>query len=132
MAMGDAASVRKFLIHDRDALFARSFDAVFRSEGLRVIKTPVRAPRANSVAERWVGTLRRECLDWILIVHCRQLKAVLGEYVTHYNAHRPHRALDLRAPEAGPIPLPATRASPRGVRRRNVLGGLIHEYDIAA
>ncbi|HEY5434884.1 MAG TPA: integrase core domain-containing protein [Candidatus Limnocylindrales bacterium] len=130
--LGDVLSSRKFLLHDRDALFAGSFDAVFRAEGLRVIKTPVRAPRANAVCERWIGTLRRECLDWIVIAHRRQLEAVLQEYVTHYKAHRPHRALELRAPEATPTPFPATRASPRQVQRRDRLGGLIHEYELAA
>jgi putative transposase len=132
LTLGDALSDRKFLIRDRDALFAGSFDRVFRSEGLRVIKTPVRAPRANAFAERWVGTLRRECLDWILILGRRQLEAVLREYVAHYNAHRPHRALGLQAPETGPIRLPAARASPCDIHRRDRLGGLIHEYDIAA
>jgi transposase InsO family protein len=130
--MGDALSDRKFLLHDRDVLFAESFDTVFRSEGLRVIRTPVRAPRANSICERVIGSLRRECLDWILIVHRRQLEGVLAEYVCHYNAHRPHRALGFRAPEAAPAPLPATRASPRQIRRNDRLGGLIHEYDVAA
>ena len=130
--MGDALSVRKFLIHDRDALFGGSFDLVFRSEGLRVIRSPVQAPRANAFAERWVGTLRRDCLDWVLIVHRRQLEAVLRAYVTHYNAHRPHRALDLRPPDGDSIPLAAARASPRAVRRRDRLGGLIHEYEVAA
>jgi transposase InsO family protein len=132
ITMTDVLSGRKFLLHDRDALFAGSFDTVFRSQGLRVIRTPVRAPRANSVCERWISSLRRECLDWILIVHAGQLEAVLREYVRHYNAHRPHRSLGLRAPEAPPIPLPATRASPRRVRRRDRLGGLLHEYVLAA
>ncbi|MGD0863609.1 MAG: integrase core domain-containing protein [Candidatus Limnocylindrales bacterium] len=131
ITMGDVLSGRKFLLHDRDALFARSFDAVFRT-GVRVIRTPVRAPRANSVCERWIGSLRRECLDWILIVHRRHLEGVLREYVLHYNAHRPHRSLGLRAPEAAPTALPATPASPRRVRRRDRLGGLIHEYELAA
>jgi putative transposase len=130
--LGDVLSDRKFLIHDRDALFAGSFDQVFRSEGLRVIKTPVQAPRANAICERWIGTLRRECMDWILIVHRRQLEAVLAEYIRHYNAHRPHRALGLHPPEAPPTPLPRARASPRHVRRRDRLGGLIHEYERAA
>ena len=79
--MGDALSDRKFLIRDRDALFAGSFDLVFGSEGLRVVKTPVRASRANAFAERWVGTLRRECLDWLLVVGRRHLEAVLREYM---------------------------------------------------
>ncbi len=132
ITLGAALPDRKFLIRDRDVLFAGSFDRVFRSEGLRVIKTPVRAPQANAVAERWVGTLRRECLDWILILGRRQLEAVLREYVAHYNAHRPHRALGLQAPETGLIRLPAARASPCDIHRRDRLGGLIHEYDIAA
>jgi putative transposase len=105
---------------------------VFRSEGLRVIKTPVQAPKANAFAERWIGSLRRECLDWILMVGRCQLEAVLREYVGHYNAHRPHRALGLRAPEAAPTPLAAARASPDRIRRRDRLGGLIHEYNLAA
>ncbi len=132
ITLGDALSARTFLIHDRDAIFAGSFDLVFRSEGLRVIRTPVRAPRANAICERWIGSLRRECLDWILIFGRRQLNGVLGEYVTHYNAHRPHRALDLLPPEANPIPLPTARASPRQVRRRDRLGGLLREYEPAA
>ena len=129
---GDVLSGRKFLLHDRDALYPGSFDRVFGSEGLRVIRTPVRAPRANSICERAIGSLRQECLDWILIVHRRQLEGVLAEYVFHYNTHRPHRALGLRAPETAPTPLPATRASPRDVRRRDRLGGLLHEYELAA
>jgi hypothetical protein len=129
---GDVLSGRRFLLHDRDALFAGSFDQVFRSEGLRVIKTPVQAPRANAICERWIGSLRRECLDWILIVQRAQLEAVLREYVDHYNAHRPHRSLRLQAPEAPPTPLARARASSRHVRRRDRLGGLLHEYDLAA
>jgi hypothetical protein len=132
ITMGDALSGRKFLLHDRDALFAGSFDAVFRSEGLRVIRTPVRAPRANSICERWIGSLRRECLDWILIVDRRQLEGVLREYVCHANTHRPHRSLGLWAPDAAPTPLLAARASPRQVRRSDRLGGLLHEYELAA
>jgi transposase InsO family protein len=130
--MGDTLSERKILLHDRDVLFPGSFDTVFRSEGLRVIKTPVRAPRANSICERVIGSIRRECLDWILIVHRRQLEGVLAEYVSHYNTHRPHRSLGLQAPEAAPTPLLAARASPRGVGRRDRLGGLLHEYEVAA
>jgi hypothetical protein len=130
--MGDALASRKFLLHDRDALFPQSFDTVFRTEGLRVIRTPVRAPRANSICERVIGSIRRECLDWILVVHRRQLEGVMAEYVGHYNAHRPHRALGLRAPETALAPLPVARASPRVLRRSDRLGGLIHEYELAA
>ncbi len=97
-----------------------------------MIRAPVRAPRANEICERWMGTLRRECLDWILIVHRRQLEGVLREYVDHCNAHRPHCSLGLRPPEAAATPLPTARASPRQVRRRDRLGGLIHEYERAA
>ena len=130
--LGDALAERKFLLHDRDVLLGGSFDTVFRSEGLRVIKTPVRAPRANSICERVIGSIRRECLDWTLIVHRRQLEGVMNEYVRHYNAHRPHRALGLQAPEATPRPTLSGPASPREVHRRDRLGGLLHEYEVAA
>lgn len=115
------------LIHDRDAKFTGSFDAVFRSEGVRVIETPIRAPRANAVAERFVRTARTECLDWLLILNRRHLERVLRRYFGHYNAERPHRALDLAAPVAAAAP----RAGPTSmaeIRRRDLLGGLIHEY----
>ncbi len=116
----------RFLIHDRDTKFSRPFDAVVRSEGARVILTPVRAPNANAHAERFVETIRAECLDWSLILGRRHLDRTLRAYAEHYNRARPHRALGLAPPlaEAGdPIPV-----SPRDVRRRDVLGGLIHEY----
>ncbi len=86
------------LIHDRDSKFSRAFDEVFRSEGVEIIRTPFRAPNANAFAERWVGTIRRDCLDWLLIARRRQLEHVLRVYVDHYNAHRPHRALGLTPP----------------------------------
>jgi len=130
--MGDALATRKFLIRDRDAKFTGIFDEVFRSEGIRVIRTPVRAPRAN-YAERWVGTLRRECLDWILIVGRRHLEAVVKEYLVHYNTHRPHRGLDLHPPCPESVEITST-PDPlrRRVRRRDRLGGLIREYTVAA
>ena len=132
-AMGDVLGTRRFLIRERDAKFTGPFDEVFRTEGLRLIRTPVRAPRANACAERWVGTLRRECLDWILALGRRHLEAVVVECVAHYNGHRPHRSLDLRAPDAKPVQLwPAPSPPLRQVRRRHRLGGLIHEYAIAA
>jgi len=90
---GDQARAWKFLIRDRDAKFTRAFDDVWRSTGAEIILTPVQAPNANAVAERWVGTVRRECLDQLLIVGRRQLVGVLRTYVEHYNRHRPHRGL---------------------------------------
>ena len=122
--LAEAGLRPSLLLRDRDAKFPPSFDAVFASEGLRVVRTPVRAPRANAVAERWVGTVRRECQDRLLILGRRHLQAVLREFVDHYNAARPHRALDLRPPLDRPPP-----AQPSGaIARRDRLGGLIHEY----
>jgi putative transposase len=115
-----------FLIHDRDSKFSGSFDQVFRSEGTEVILSPIRAPNANAFAERWVRTVRAECLDWTLILGRRHLDRVLRTYVAHYNGHRAHRALGLAAPLDGSENLVPIR--PRGVHRRNVVGGLIHEY----
>jgi putative transposase len=116
----------RFLIRDRDAKFTASFDEVFRSEGIEVIKTPVRSPRANAYAERWVRTIRTECLDWLLVLGHRHLERVLREYVGHYNRQRPHRGIELGVPVPGNC-IVATPPSLRA-RRHNVLGGLIHEY----
>ena len=119
----------RFLIHDRDSKFCGPFDSIIRSEGVRVIETPFRAPRANAVAERWVRTVRNECLDHLLIVGRRHLEQVLAAYLAHYNAERPHRSLSLAAPAGHP----SWRAARRGeICRRDVLGGLIHEYAAAA
>ncbi len=133
VTLGDAISARRFLIRDRDTKFTGNFDEVFHSEGIRVIRTPVRTPRANAYAERWVGTLRRECLDWILILGRRHLEAVVREYLTHYNSHRPHRSLDLCPPCAEAVIVGSTADQPpRRIRRQDRLGGLIHEYTRAA
>jgi putative transposase len=122
----------RFLIHDRDSKFSHAFDEVFRSEGVEIIRTPFRAPKANAFAERWVGTVRRDCLDWILIVSRRQLDHVLRVYVDHYNSHRPHRALGL-TPPTPERRLRLVSSHPQDhVHRRDRLGGLIHEYAIAA
>jgi len=130
MRLEDRLGRFRFLIRDRDTKFTAAFDAVFTAEGLKVLRTPVRAPRANAFAERWVGTVRREALDRMLILGCRHLQAVLAEYVDHYNDHRPHRALG-QAPPLGPAEPPIV-VTTRRVRRRDRLGGLIHEYAQAA
>jgi putative transposase len=123
----------KFLIRDRDTKFTSSFDEVFRSEGVRTIKTPVRSPRANAFAERFVGTVRRECLDRFLILGRRHLEQVLTEYLAHYNEHRPHRALDQQAPlNLGNPSNSIDEPDPMRLRRSEVLGGLIYEYRLVA
>lgn len=129
MQLGDDQRFR-LLVHDRDSKFGGGFDEVFRSEGVRVIRTPVRAPNANAHAERWVRTVREDCLDRLLIVGRRHLERVVRVYVTHYNTHRPHRALGLAPPErSAPVP---PSPLPLRVRRRDLLGGLVHEYRAAA
>jgi len=130
LAIGDHLENVRFLIHDRDAKFCGPFDQIVRSEGVRVIETPLQAPKVNAVAERWVRTVRNDCLDHLLIVSRRHLEQVLRAYLAHYNAERPHRSLALAAP-AGQPPL-ARGSPPPAVLRRDVLGGLIHEYHAAA
>jgi transposase InsO family protein len=120
----------QFLIHDRDAKFTGPFDQILGEEGVRIVRTPVRAPRANAIAERWVRTVRTECLDQLLVVGRRHLETVLRDYLAHYNIERPHRGLALAAPTRA---LQEPRGSPpTEIRCRDVLGGLIHEYHAAA
>jgi putative transposase len=121
----------KYLIRDRDTKFTHASDEIFRSVGIQTIRSPSRAPKANATAERLVGTLRRECLDRLLILNRRHLEHVLQAYLGHYNDHRPHRSLDQRPP-ALPNSIPRPPGNPVDVRRRDRLGGLIHEYEIAA
>jgi transposase InsO family protein len=129
MDLGERASRFKFLIRDRDCKFTAVFDEVFAGNGTRVIKTPVRSPRANSFAERFVGTLRRECLDHLLILGEQHLRRVLAEYVRHYNGHRPHQALHQRPPlHQGGHAIDMTAR----IERRQAVGGLISEYRRAA
>jgi hypothetical protein len=126
---GHSPAIR-FLIRDRDTEFCRPFDTVPRSEGMRVIRTPIQAPNANAHAERVIETMRAECLDWTLIQGRWHLDRTLRIYAEHYNRGRPHRALALASPIAAagePI-----QVSPHDVRRRDLLGGLIHEYHGAA
>jgi putative transposase len=131
-SLAERATLARFLIHDRDSKFSRVFDEVFRSEGVEIIRTPFRAPQANAFAERWVGTVRRDCLDWLLISSRRQLERVLRVYVDHYNTHRPHRALGLTPPTPGPSLRLVGSNPPDQLHRRDRLGGLIHEYARAA
>jgi len=126
----DRTAPPKFLIRDRDSKFSGPFDEVFHTEGTQVIETPVRSPRANAYAERWVRTVRAECLDWILVVGRRHLERVVRTYVGHYNRGRPHRGLGLGLPE--PPPTGPAPVKTREVKRQDLLGGLVHEYQAAA
>ena len=129
MDLGERATGFRFLIRDRDSKFTTAFDDAFSGNGTRVIRAPVRSPRANSFAERSVGTLRRECLDHVTILGERHLRGVLAEYARHYNGHRPHQSLQQEPPlcQSGH----AVEITAR-IARRQVLGGLISEYRRAA
>jgi putative transposase len=120
---------KRILLRDRDAKFSGSFDEVVRTEGVAVVKTPIRAPKANAFAERWVGSARGECLDHILVFGRRHLHDVVSGYAEHYNCARPHRSLDLYPPDPAPG---ADRTDEMRICRRDILGGLIHEYERSA
>jgi putative transposase len=128
MDLDDHARRFRFLIRDRDAKFASAFDAVFRAAGIEIVKIPPRAPRANAFAQRWVRTVRTECLDRTLIWNCQHLYRVLTTYLEHYNTARPHRGIDLEVPVPTATPLPVAG----DIERVDILGGLIHEYRRAA
>jgi transposase InsO family protein len=122
----------RYLLRDHDAKFSRAFDDVVADHGAEILVTPVRAPRANAYAERWIRTVRAECLDWLLIIGRRHLEQVLRVYIGHYNQHRPHRALGLEAPDS-PTGLTVVGDEQQGwVHRHDLLGGLLHEYRRAA
>ena len=131
-SLPERESPPEFLIRDNDGKSTRAFDTVFNTEGIRVLHTPARAPKANSVAERFVGTVRRECLDRILIANRRHLQHVLAEFIDHYNGHQPHRALSLAPPEPHPPAPPVPTPPATSLHRHDRLGSLIHEYTIAA
>jgi putative transposase len=124
LAVGERLGGVRFVIRDRDSKYSGPFDEVFRTEGLKIVKTPIRAPRANAFAERWVRTARRECLDHVLILGRHHLERVIREFAGHYNGNRPHRGLELAVPEQS-IGEPSIDGM---VSRRDRLGGLIHEY----
>src|SRR6266496_3780657 len=132
LRLEDQAHRVHFLIRDRDAKFCRGFDDVFRAESAKVLVTPVQAPNANAYAERWIRTVRAECLDRLLIVGRSHLEQVLRVYVDHYNRHRPHRALELEPPDPLADVMTVTENGQGAVRRRDRLGGLLHEYLRAA
>jgi putative transposase len=123
----------KFLIRDRAGQFTEAFEAVLAGAGIEVVKIPPRSPQANANAERWVRTVRSEVTDRMLVAGPRHLRAVLEEYIAHYNQHRPHQGRNLRPPDGGDgVTALVTDLATARIRRRKVLGGLIHEYNRAA
>jgi transposase InsO family protein len=123
LELGERAGRFRFLIRDRDAKYSTMFDAVFHAEGIEVLLTPPQAPRANAFAERWVRTVRRECLDRILIYGTRHLLVVLGEYLAHYNGHRAHQGRGQRPPERDILPPLVADLGAARIRRKKVLHG---------
>jgi len=132
MDFGQRAASVKFLIRDRAGQFTGAFDAVFTADGIRILASPPRAPRANAICERIIGTLRRELFDRLLIVNEHHLRQVLTEYLQHYNTARPHRALGQLAPAQADTRPPEINLAEYRIRRKQVLGGLTHEYQVAA
>jgi transposase InsO family protein len=132
LVLGEQGRQLHFVLRDHDAKFSRTFDDVFCSEGAQILLTPVQAPNANAYAERWIRTVRAECLDWLLIVGRGHLEQILRVYVEHYNAHRPHRALELDPPDPTASPTLLNDNHRTQVQRRDLLGGLLHEYRRAA
>jgi transposase len=132
MDVGQRVASLKFMIRDRAGQFTGSFDAVFQAEAIRILASPPQAPRANAICERMIGTLRRELFDRLLIVNEHHLRRVLTEYLRHYNTARPHRALGQLAPAQAHTRPPEINLAEHRIHRKQVLGGLTHEYQIAA
>jgi putative transposase len=132
MDLGARVTLAKFLIRDRAGQFTSSLDAVFTAARIRILASPPQAPRAKAICERIIGTLRRELFDRSLIVNKHHLRQVLTEYLRHYNAARPHRALGQLAPAQAPARPPQINLTEHRIRRKQVLGGLTNEYQIAA
>lgn len=126
-AREDRTQPVRFLVHDRDKRFGSPFDEVFKAEGIDIVRTPWRAPKANAYAERWIRTVRNECLDRVMVLGRRHLEHLLRIYVRHYNEERPHRSLGLEPP-GGSALVRAVSREPSEIGRRDRLGGLIHEY----
>jgi putative transposase len=131
-------STHRYLIHDRDSIFARHFDNSIQALGLKVLRTPFRSPKANSICERVIGTIRRECLDWMIPVSEAHLRATLREWVRHYNCGRPHKSLGPGVPDAPKVASVVPKSESRHrmaagavVLTKLVLGGLHHEYSLA-
>jgi hypothetical protein len=131
-AFAERADPVRFLIRDHDRKFTPSFDAVFESQGTRIVRTPIQVPEANGIAERFVRTARFECLDWLLIVNERHLQRALTAFADHYNSHRPHRSLKLAPPNGRPPIETWSGTQPIVLKRRDRLGGVLHEYERAA
>ena len=130
--LSDRAEPVRFLIRDRDRKFTRRFDEVFQGAGIRIVRTPIQAPQANGIAERFVRTVRSECLDWLLVLNARHAERVLAVFIDHYNRHRAHRSLKLMPPNGRSVPEDCLHPQPASVIRRDRLGGVIHEYERAA
>jgi putative transposase len=141
--LADVGITTKFLVRDRDTKYVTSFDEVFRAEGAEILKTPFRTPNGNAFAERFVRTVRSECLDHLLVVNQAHLERILRGYARHYNGHRPHQGISQMIPARGHTAPPLVSANSvsrnghlphhlRRIRRRDCLGGLIHEYELAA
>jgi transposase InsO family protein len=133
MDLADRASTITFLLRDRDSRFTTAFDTVFTADGIRILTSPPRAPRANALCERMIGTLRRELLDKVLVVNERHLRRILTIYLHHFNTARPHRTLGHLSPtQAETHPPQAINLADHQVRRRLILDGITSEYQLAA